>query len=295
MPPQVTGLQRHVELVSLRRHAVACADRDGERVNENLPYGLGVHEELLTLVDGVRLTPTQRRIAQCLLEHASKGRLSQRRRGRRPGRRQPAVGHPVRDRARLRRLSGAAARAPEHGRAGASDRRRSHNDLQHAIAAEIDNLQPTRRPARRRRTRSGRRRRRRRSCSPPPGRCRWSGSGPPRRSPAYFGYFAAKVLPDVRVTRSWWKPAHRSAGTGARGRCDRDAGDCASALSEGVAGRAARGARGRPRRRRADRLPDRRGRRPRRRHAARRRRLPARLRPARRADGAGDGAAAGHL
>lgn len=31
-----------------------------------------MHEQLLALVDGVRLTPTQRRIAQCLLEHAGK-------------------------------------------------------------------------------------------------------------------------------------------------------------------------------------------------------------------------------
>src|SRR4051812_47502364 len=36
-----------------------------------LAYGLPMHEVMLALFDGVRLTPTQRRIAQCLLERGT--------------------------------------------------------------------------------------------------------------------------------------------------------------------------------------------------------------------------------
>ena len=63
---------------------------------------------VLDLFQGVRLTPTQRRIAHSLVQHAADGGLPVRGRGGRAGRGEPAVGDPVRDGAGLRRLSGAA-------------------------------------------------------------------------------------------------------------------------------------------------------------------------------------------
>ncbi len=98
-----------------------------------------MHEELLTLVDGVRLTPTQRRIAACLLEHASKAAyLSAAEVAELAAVSQPSVtrfaialgydGYPA-----LRRVLRSTA-APTR----TSDD--AHNDLQHAIVGEMDNL-----------------------------------------------------------------------------------------------------------------------------------------------------------
>ena len=154
-----------------------------------------MHEELLKLVDGVRLTPTQRRIAQCLLEHAPKAAyLSAAEVAELAAVSQPSVtrfaialgydGYPALRRA-LRGVT-----TPPTGH--------STNDLQHAIEGEIDNLNRL---------------------------LDQLADGAPDRGSvdaaakllaatrplpvlglrsaaplaSYFGYFAAKVLPDVRV------------------------------------------------------------------------------------------------
>lgn len=163
-------------------------------LNENLPYSLVVHEQLRDLVDGVRLTPTQRRIAQCLFEHAGKAAyLSAAEVADLASVSQPSVtrfaialgydGYPA-----LRR---ALRTAPP----GAPD---GDNDLQLAVRAEATNLARL--------------------------ADQLADSGPDRASidkaaallaasrplpvvglraaaplAAYFGYFAAKVLPEVRV------------------------------------------------------------------------------------------------
>jgi len=102
-----------------------------------------VHEQLLSLVDGVRLTPTQRRIAQCLLEHApAAAYLSAVEVADLAAVSQPSVtrfaialgydGYPA-----LRR----ALRSPGAGPpTDAANGRVAHNDLQHAVHAEITNL-----------------------------------------------------------------------------------------------------------------------------------------------------------
>jgi DNA-binding MurR/RpiR family transcriptional regulator len=154
-----------------------------------------VHEELLALVDGVRLTPTQRRIAQCLLEHSDKAAyLSAAEVADLATVSQPSVtrfamalgydGYPA-----LRR----AIRTP--GTTKPSDDR---NDRQLAVAADIDNLS----------------RLVDQLADGSPGQVAVATAarllsttrplpvlGLRSAAPvaAYFGYFAAKVLPDVRV------------------------------------------------------------------------------------------------
>lgn len=101
-----------------------------------------MHEQLLMLVDGVRLTPAQRRIAQCLLEHSatvaylSAGEVAELAAVSQPSVTRFAIalgydGYPA-----LRR----ALRRPGHpgmeGEAGDG----AGNDLQRAVRTEIDNL-----------------------------------------------------------------------------------------------------------------------------------------------------------
>jgi DNA-binding MurR/RpiR family transcriptional regulator len=154
-----------------------------------------VHEELLVLVDGVRLTPTQRRIAQCLLEHSDKvAYLSAAEVADLAAVSQPSVtrfamalgydGYPA-----LRR----AIRAPLPIRSG-DDR----NDLQRGVAAEVDNLNRLVDQLA--------------DGSPDYAAVEAAAQllaasrplpvlGLRSAAPlaAYFGYFAAKVMPDVRV------------------------------------------------------------------------------------------------
>jgi len=107
-----------------------------------------VHEQLLAIVDGVRLTPTQRRIAHCLLEHApAAAYLSAAEVADMAAVSQPSVtrfaialgydGYPALRRA-LRDPAGAGDRGPAAGKVGPDDN--APNDLQHAVRAEIDNL-----------------------------------------------------------------------------------------------------------------------------------------------------------
>jgi DNA-binding MurR/RpiR family transcriptional regulator len=154
-----------------------------------------VHEELLAIVDGVRLTPTQRRIAQCLLEHADKvAYLSAAEVADLAAVSQPSVtrfaialgfeGYPA-----LRR----AIRTRDAG-----PQKSERNDLQHGIAAEVDNLSrladqlgdgsPDLATA----VEAGRLL----AASRPLPVLGLRSAAP---LAAYFGYFAAKVLPDVRV------------------------------------------------------------------------------------------------
>jgi DNA-binding MurR/RpiR family transcriptional regulator len=166
-------------------------------VNEKLPYGFVVHEELLAIVDGVRLTPTQRRIAQCLLEHSDKvAYLSAAEVADLAAVSQPSVtrfaialgfeGYPA-----LRR----AIRTRSPGETQSGDDR---NDLQHGVAAEVDNLSRLTEQladgspdlaavATAARLLSASR--------PLP----VLGLRSAAPLAAYFGYFAAKVMPDVRV------------------------------------------------------------------------------------------------
>ena len=156
-----------------------------------------MHEELLAVVDGVRLTPTQRRIAQCLLEHSDKvAYLSAAEVADLAAVSQPSVtrfaialgydGYPA-----LRR----AIRTPA-GAAGTPTI--PSNDLQHGIASEVDNLN----------------RLVDQLADGSPDRAAVDAAaqilattrplpvlGLRSAAPlaAYFGYFAAKVLPDVRV------------------------------------------------------------------------------------------------
>jgi DNA-binding MurR/RpiR family transcriptional regulator len=155
-----------------------------------------VHEELLAIVDGVRLTPTQRRIAACLLEHAPKAAyLSAAEVADLAAVSQPSVtrfaialgydGYPA-----LRRVLRTAGAAPT-----TSDHR---NDLQRAVEGEVDNLG----------------RLIDQLADGAPGRAGVAAAaallaatrplpvvGLRSAAPlaAYFGYFATKVLPDVRV------------------------------------------------------------------------------------------------
>ena len=234
----------------------------------------------LRAVQGVRLTPTQRRIAHSLVQHADTAAyLSAAEVAELAQVSQPSVtrfamalgfdGYPALRR-RLRELA-AGARAP-----GADG---DDNDLQRAVRAEMDNLRPARRPARR-----------------PDAR---------RRAPAellaasrplpVLGLRAAAPLAGVlRLLRRQGaprragarhrrQPARRPARTGPRGRRDRDAGDRAAPLPRETldALREARGAglavvaiTDSPVSPAAE---------PRRRRAARRGRHPARVRPAHRA------------
>jgi DNA-binding MurR/RpiR family transcriptional regulator len=162
-----------------------------------LPYVLVVHEELLSIVDGVRLTPTQRRIARCLLEHSDKvAYLSAAEVADLAAVSQPSVtrfaialgfeGYPA-----LRR----AIRTRTPGETTTGDDR---NDLQHGVAAEVDNLS--------RLTEqladgspdlaSVATAARLLSASRPLPVLGLRSAAP---LAAYFGYFAAKVMPDVRV------------------------------------------------------------------------------------------------
>lgn len=154
-----------------------------------------MHEQLLALVDGVRLTPTQRRIAQCLLEHSGRvAYLSAAEVADLAAVSQPSVtrfamalgfdGYPA-----LRR----ALRAP-----GVNAPATGENELQHALRSEIDNLsrlvdqlgdggadranldQAAKLLA---------------ATTPLP----VLGLRSAAPMAAYFGYFAAKVCPDVRV------------------------------------------------------------------------------------------------
>lgn len=153
-----------------------------------------MHEQLLTLVDGVRLTPTQRRIAQCLLEHADTASyLSAAELAELASVSQPSVtrfaialgydGYPA-----LRR----AMRAPA-GRA-AEAIKVVENDLQHAIRIEIENMvrlvdQLADRTAVDAAAKLL-------AASRPLPVLGLRAAAP---LAGYFGYFAAKVLPDVRV------------------------------------------------------------------------------------------------
>jgi DNA-binding MurR/RpiR family transcriptional regulator len=154
-----------------------------------------VHEELLALVDGVRLTPTQRRIAACLLEHSAKAAyLSAAEVADLAAVSQPSVtrfaialgydGYPA-----LRR----SLRTPVAPTGG-----QQHNEIQHAVAGEIDNLNrlvdqlgdgtPDR-------VAVDRAARLLAASTPLP----VFGLRSAAPLAGYFGYFAAKVLPDVRV------------------------------------------------------------------------------------------------
>ncbi len=166
-------------------------------MNEKLHYGVGVHEELLGLVDGVRLTPTQRRIAQCLLEHADQvAYLSAAEVADLAGVSQPSVtrfamalnfdGYPA-----LRR----AIRQPAATVDPIGDDR---NDLQHGVAAEVANLNrlvdqlADGSPDLAAVTAAARLL----AATKPLPVIGLRSAAPVA---AYFGYFAAKVLPDVRV------------------------------------------------------------------------------------------------
>jgi DNA-binding MurR/RpiR family transcriptional regulator len=162
-----------------------------------------VHEQLLAIVDGVRLTPTQRRIAHCLLEHApAAAYLSAAEVADLAAVSQPSVtrfaialgydGYPALRRA-LRTPPGDADREPPAGRAD-----QAPNDLQHAVRAEIDNLH---RLADRlvdgsldRATIDSAARALAASRPLPVLGLRTAAP-----LAAYFGYFAAKVLPEVHV------------------------------------------------------------------------------------------------
>jgi DNA-binding MurR/RpiR family transcriptional regulator len=165
-----------------------------------------VHEQLLAIVDGVRLTPTQRRIAHCLLEHApAAAYLSAAEVADMAAVSQPSVtrfaialgydGYPALRRA-LRDPAGAGDRRPAAGKSGPDDN--APNDLQHAVRAEIDNLD---RLADRLADGSVDR------ASIDTAAIALAASRPlpvlglRTAAPlaAYFGYFAAKVLPEVHV------------------------------------------------------------------------------------------------
>lgn len=170
-----------------------------------------MHEQLLTIVDGVRLTPTQRRIAHCLLEHApAAAYLSAAEVAGLAAVSQPSVtrfaialgydGYPALRRA-LRTPPGDRQPAPgEAGEAGLDGNgdKATPNDLQHAVRAEIDNLD---RLAGRLADGSLDR------ATIDAAALALAASRPlpvlglRTAAPlaAYFGYFAAKVLPEVHV------------------------------------------------------------------------------------------------
>lgn len=153
-----------------------------------------MHEQLLEIVDGVRLTPTQRRIAQCMLEHSGRiAYLSAAEVAELAAVSQPSVtrfaialgfdGYPA-----LRRVL----RAPGV-RVEASE-----NDLQHALRTEVDNLQRLAGQlgdASADRANLDQAAKLLAATTPLP--VVGLRSAAPLAS--YFGYFAAKVLADVRV------------------------------------------------------------------------------------------------
>ncbi|HEU0239883.1 MAG TPA: transcriptional regulator [Micromonosporaceae bacterium] len=157
-----------------------------------------MHEQLLAIVDGVRLTPTQRRIAHCLLDHApAAAYLSAAEVAELAAVSQPSVtrfaialgydGYPA-----LRR----ALRSP--GATPADTDRAMHNDLQHAVSAEIDNLaRLANRLADGTSDRANIDAAARLLAASRPLPVLGLRSAAPLAS--YVGYFAAKVLPDVRV------------------------------------------------------------------------------------------------
>ena len=159
-------------------------------------------QRVLALLDGQRLTPAQRRIAQCLVEHAaqaaslSSGELAELARVSQPSVTRFATalgfsGYPAMRR-RLRELAGSAGAGPDG--AGHDGGGPALNQLQRAVAAEAGHLHRLAetladpRPV----TAAG---------------ALLAGSRPlpvlGLRAAApiagYFGYFAAKVHPDVRV------------------------------------------------------------------------------------------------
>jgi DNA-binding MurR/RpiR family transcriptional regulator len=149
-----------------------------------------VHEELLGLVDGVRLTPTQRRIAQCMLEHSGRiAYLSASEVAQLASVSQPSVtrfanalgfdGYPAL-RKTLRTTTSA----------DVSD----ENDLQHGVRIEIDNLH---RLVEQLADRTALDQAARLLAQTSPLTIVGLRSAAPLA--AYFGYFAGKVLPDVRV------------------------------------------------------------------------------------------------
>jgi DNA-binding MurR/RpiR family transcriptional regulator len=172
-------------------------------MNENLQYGGLVHEQLLAIVDGVRLTPTQRRIAHCLLDNAPRvAYLSAAEVADLAAVSQPSVtrfamalgydGYPA-----LRRALRNPERGnPEPGDAG-SDRPLG-NDVQHAIQAEIGALG---RLAERLADGTTDRTLIDTAVAALVASRPLPVLGLRTAAPlaAYFGYFAAKVRPDVRV------------------------------------------------------------------------------------------------
>jgi DNA-binding MurR/RpiR family transcriptional regulator len=167
-------------------------------LNENLPYRDVVHELLLEIVDGVRLTPTQRRIAQCMLEHSgriaylSAAEVAELARVSQPSVTRFAMalgfdGYPA-----LRR----ALRSPEPHPCGVP--MPSENDLQHALRTEIDNLHrlvEQMGDASAERATLDQAAKLLAATTPLP----VVGLRAAASLAGYFGYFAAKVLPDVRV------------------------------------------------------------------------------------------------
>ncbi|MFI7550304.1 MurR/RpiR family transcriptional regulator [Micromonospora sediminimaris] len=150
-------------------------------------------ERVVGLFDGVRLTPTQRRIAHCLVQHAPAiGYLSAAEVAELAGVSQPSVtrfavalghdGYPALRR-RLRELTAAAPGPPPAG-----------NELQQAVRAEIDNLDRLagQLADRERIAETGRLL----AASRPLPVLGLRSAAP---LAAYFAYFAAKVHPDVRV------------------------------------------------------------------------------------------------
>ncbi|MEU4397521.1 MurR/RpiR family transcriptional regulator [Micromonospora orduensis] len=150
-------------------------------------------EQVLDLFDGVRLTPTQRRIAHCLVQHApAVAYLSAAEVAELAGVSQPSVtrfavalghdGYPALRR-RLRDLTAAAGRPADAG-----------NELQQAVRAEMGNLDRLagQLADRERIAETGRLL----AASRPLPVLGLRAAAP---LAAYFAYFAAKVHPDVRV------------------------------------------------------------------------------------------------
>ena len=153
-----------------------------------------VGERVLDLFSGARLTPTQRRIAHCLVEHAGKAAyLSAAEVAELAGVSQPSVtrfamalgheGYPA-----LRRVLRELADGPD------ADRPADHNAMQRAVAAEAEHLQ-------RLCDQLGRLDDVREAAGLLAASRPLPVLGLRAAAPlaAYFGYFAAKVHPDVRV------------------------------------------------------------------------------------------------
>jgi DNA-binding MurR/RpiR family transcriptional regulator len=166
-----------------------------------------VHERLLELFEGVRLTPTQRRIAQCLLERAgtaaylSSGELATLAQVSQPSVTRFAMalgydGYPALRRALRDPGTGDQKTASDQKAAG--DQKEQHNEVQHAVRGEVDNL--------------GRLAERLADGTPDRAAITEAGKllmssrplpvlGLRAAAPlaSYFAYFATKVHPDVRV------------------------------------------------------------------------------------------------